>query len=96
MYVLVPFPFTHKGNFSIVLPRKSELSIYIYQLNQPAALEAEINLFLNQYKEITDDKGCQRAVRNGYLPEREIQTEIGQVPVRMPRIRDRQPAYKEY
>ena len=56
-----------------------------------AALEAEINLFLNQYKEITDDKGHQRVVRNGYLPEREIQTGIGQVPVRAPRVRDRQP-----
>jgi putative transposase len=55
-----------------------------------AALETEINLFLNQYKELTDDKGYQRIVRNGYLPEREIQTGIGQVPVRAPRIRDRQ------
>lgn len=56
-----------------------------------AALEAEIQSFLQQYKEATDDKGCQRVVRNGYLPEREIQTGIGQVPVRAPRIRDRQP-----
>ena len=55
------------------------------------ALEAEINLFLNEYKEITDTKGYQRVVRNGYLPEREVQTGLGQVPVRMPRIRDRQP-----
>ncbi|MGB2687866.1 MAG: IS256 family transposase [Desulfobacterales bacterium] len=55
------------------------------------ALETEINLFLNQYKEITDAKGNQRVVRNGYLPEREVQTGIGQVPVKMPRIRDQQP-----
>ena len=41
------------------------------------ALEAEINLFLNEYKEITDTKGYQRVVRNGYLPEREVQTGIG-------------------
>jgi putative transposase len=56
-----------------------------------AALEAEIQSFLQQYKEITDDNGSQRVVRNGYLPEREIQTGIGQVAVRAPRIRDRQP-----
>ena len=56
-----------------------------------AALEAEIQSFLQQYKEITDDSGSQRVVRNGYLPEREIQTGIGQVAVRAPRIRDRQP-----
>ena len=42
-----------------------------------AALEAEIHEFLQRYKEITDDKGRQRVVRNGYLPEREIQTGIG-------------------
>jgi putative transposase len=56
-----------------------------------AALEAEIQSFLQQYIEITDDNGSQRVVRNGYLPEREIQTGIGQVAVRAPRIRDRQP-----
>jgi transposase-like protein len=56
-----------------------------------AALEAEVETFLKQYKGISDDKGWQRVVRNGYLPEREIQTGIGQVQVKAPRIRDRQP-----
>jgi len=56
-----------------------------------AALEAEVEIFLQQFKDITDEAGCQRIVRNGYLPEREIQTGIGQVPVQAPRIRDRQP-----
>jgi transposase-like protein len=55
------------------------------------ALEVEITQYLNEYKAMTDEKGCQRIVRNGYLPEREIQTGIGQVPIRAPRIRDRQP-----
>ena len=54
-----------------------------------AALEAEIEAFLEQYRDATDDKGRRRVVRNGYLPEREIQTGIGQVPVKVPRIRDR-------
>jgi len=56
-----------------------------------AALEAEIQTFLKQYEQMTDDKGAQRIVRNGYLPEREVQTGIGQVPVTVPRIRDRHP-----
>ncbi len=56
-----------------------------------AVLEAEIETFLKQYKDIPDDKGCQRIVRNGYLPECEIQTGIGQVTVKAPRVRDRQP-----
>ena len=44
------------------------------------ALEAEISLFINQYKDLIDDLGRQRVVRNGYLPERQIQTGIGSVP----------------
>lgn len=56
-----------------------------------AALEAEIENFLSQYKDIADENGCQRIVRNGYLPEREIQTGLGQITVKAPRIRDRQP-----
>jgi len=56
-----------------------------------AALEAEVETFLKQYKDISDGHGWQRVVRNGYLPEREIQTGIGQVQVKAPRIRDRQP-----
>ena len=31
-----------------------------------------------------------RIVRNGFLPERKIQTGIGPVPVKAPRVRDRQ------
>jgi transposase-like protein len=60
-----------------------------------AALESEIEAFLKQYKDISDNQGCRRVVRNGYLPEREIQTGIGQVSVRVPRIRDRSPASNE-
>jgi putative transposase len=53
------------------------------------ALEAEISVFINQYKELVDDLGRQRVVRNGYLPERDIQTGIGPVKVKAPRVRDR-------
>jgi len=54
------------------------------------ALETEIEIFLNQYKELKDDLGRQRIVRNGYRPEREIQSGISPVPVKAPRVRDRQ------
>ena len=54
------------------------------------ALEAEIESFLSQYADFKDDQGRKRVTRNGYLPEREIQTGIGQVPVKVPRVRDRQ------
>jgi putative transposase len=55
------------------------------------ALETEIEIFLFQYADLEDDQGRRRITRNGYLPEREIQTGIGPIPVKVPRARDRQP-----
>jgi len=52
------------------------------------ALEAEIESFLAMYVDLKDTMGHQRITRNGYLPEREIQTGIGPVHVRAPRVRD--------
>jgi transposase-like protein len=54
------------------------------------ALEAEIEDFLSQYRDLKDNGNHHRVVRNGYLPERDIQTGIGPIPVKMPRARDRQ------
>jgi len=53
------------------------------------ALEVEIETFIGHYKDLKDEQGRQRVIRNGYLPEREIQTGIGQVAARVPRSRDR-------
>jgi putative transposase len=53
------------------------------------ALETEIELFISQFKDLTDELDRQRIVRNGHLPEREIQTGIGPVSVKAPRVRDR-------
>ncbi len=53
------------------------------------ALEMEINNFISQYTGLKDGQGKQRITRNGYLPERDIQTGVGPVPVRVPRARDR-------
>ena len=55
------------------------------------ALDAEIKTFLLRYKELKDATGLQRITGNGYLPEREIQTAIGPVTVKVPRARDREP-----
>ena len=55
------------------------------------ALEAEIELFVSQFAEMRDEQGHQRIVRNGYRPQRDIQSGIGPVPVRAPRVRDREP-----
>ena len=53
------------------------------------AVEAEVAEFLEGHATLVDDRGRRRIVRNGHLPERLIQTGIGPVDVRQPRVRDR-------
>ena len=53
------------------------------------AIEDEIAVLLAQYADRHDAQGRQGVVRNGYLPEREVQTGIGTVRVKVPRVRDR-------
>ena len=53
------------------------------------AVEAELLELLGQYADNKDDQGRQVIVRNGYLPAREIQTGIGSVKVKVPKVRDR-------
>lgn len=53
------------------------------------ALDAEVDAFVAEFRELRDEAGRQHVVRNGYLPEREVQTGIGGVPARVPRARDR-------
>jgi putative transposase len=52
------------------------------------AVENEINEFIEMHKDRTESDGKRQVVRNGYLPEREIQTGIGNIPVKCPRVRD--------
>jgi putative transposase len=53
------------------------------------AIEAELQAFLSEYAKVTDLRGRQTVVRNGYLPEREIVTGVGNVAVKVPKVRDR-------
>ena len=53
------------------------------------AIDAEVEAFLASYEHLKDQNGRARIVRNGYLPERDIQTGIGPVTVKKPRVRDR-------
>src|SRR6266849_8029784 len=54
------------------------------------AVEAEVAEVIARHRELKDERGRQRVVRNGHKPERTIQTGIGEVPVKAPRVRDRQ------
>ena len=53
------------------------------------AVEAEVSAFLAEYSHLQGDKGRQRLVRHGHLPEREVKSGVGTVPVQVPRVRDR-------
>jgi len=53
------------------------------------AVEAELSTLLSQHADLKLLDGRQAVVRNGYLPERKIQTGIGDVMVKMPKVRDR-------
>jgi putative transposase len=55
------------------------------------AVEAELAAFLEAHSDQTDGAGRRRLVRHGHLPERDVQTGIGAVPVKVPRVRDRAP-----
>lgn len=53
------------------------------------AVEAELREFLESLSPQRLADGRRQIVRNGYLPERELQTGLGAVPVQIPKVRDR-------
>ena len=56
------------------------------------AIEAEVTAHIAAHPDLTDTEGRRRIVRHGYLRERDVQTGIGSVRVKAPRVRDRDPA----
>jgi len=54
-----------------------------------AALEHEVADYLAQHSDVRDEDGHRLVVRNGHGREREIQTGVGNVSVRQPRVNDR-------
>lgn len=53
------------------------------------AIEEEVQNFITSYQDKLLNNGNKQIVRNGYLPERNIQTGIGEMAVKVPRVRDR-------
>jgi len=58
------------------------------------AIEAEVAGYIEQHSRLRDEAGHRLVVRNGHLPEREILTGIGPVPIRQPRVNDKRPGQK--
>lgn len=53
------------------------------------AVESELMSLLSEHENIKLLDGRQAVVRNGFLPERTIQTGIGDVSIKVPKVRDR-------
>src|SRR5947207_15985925 len=54
-------------------------------------MEAAVDEHLRRLAQARDECGRRAVVRNGYLPERDIQTGLGAIRVRQPRVQDRRP-----
>ncbi|MCZ7644968.1 MAG: IS256 family transposase [Planctomycetota bacterium] len=79
-------------------PQASSRDVLTHILNEgaqrllAAALNAEVEEYLQRFERARDERGHRVVVRNGYLPERTIQTGIGAVRVAQPRVEDRRPS----
>jgi hypothetical protein len=51
------------------------------------AIESEVEEFIKQCNNSKDENGPMTVKRNGYLPEREIQTGVGPIKVKKPRVK---------
>lgn len=53
------------------------------------AIEAEVAAYIEEHRDAMDAEGRRLVVRNGLAEEREIQTPLGQIPIRQPRVNDK-------
>lgn len=53
------------------------------------AIEAEVADYIEQHRGVVDGDGRRMVVRNGHAQEREIQTPLGQMAVKQPRVNDK-------
>jgi len=56
------------------------------------AIEDEVASYVEDRSHLVDENGRRLVVRNGHLPGRSIQTPMGTIPVKQPRVRDRRDA----
>ena len=81
----------------VEFPSESSQDVFTELLRKGArklladAIEQEVDDYLREREVLRDDSGHRLVVRNGYLPERKVQTGIGDVSVKKPRVRDKRP-----
>ncbi len=59
-----------------------------------AAIDNEVSDYIQAHQHQRDDQGHRQVVRNGHLPQRQLQTGIGNVSVRQPRINDHRSGHR--
>ena len=59
-----------------------------------AAIELEVNEYIEGLRHVLDESGRRLVVRNGHQPEREILTGVGPLPVKKPRVNDRREGHR--
>jgi putative transposase len=79
----IPFPVPQAGDVLTTILRDGATRLLAQ------AIEVEVAGYIERHADIRDGQGHRMVVRNGHLPEREIQTGIGPVKVRQPRVNDR-------
>lgn len=58
------------------------------------AIELEVKEYLEANQPLRDENSHRMVKRNGYLPQREIQTGLGSIDIRQPRVRDLRDGYR--
>ena len=80
-HTVLPFPLpqlTAEDPLTAVLRRGAQRLL-------AQAIDVEVAMLVAQYADRRDTQGRQGIVQNGYLPERDVQTGIGAVRVKVPR-----------
>lgn len=89
-YAMNDFTASPEANLeNITLDPLSELLRLGAQELIAQAVETELQVLLDRYKDVRLLDGRQAVVRNGFLPSRTVQTGIGDVAVKVPKVRDR-------
>jgi putative transposase len=82
----------------VAFPSETSQDVLTHVLHKGAremlakAIEEEVAVYVESRGHLVDEAGHRVVRRNGHLPERKIQTPLGDIPVRQPRVRDRRPA----
>jgi len=77
---------------AIVAESRSALDAYVREGARQMlqrALECEVEAFLADHADRTDERGRKQVVRNGYLPVRAVMTGAGPLEIEQPRVRDK-------